>query len=126
MWDISRHQGCKDRPMSPLRYSWSPRCRQDWRGAVMLGALVAVTVLVSAPHSTAAGPLSSNAVKELRQALLLPVLNIEPNSLDLESRWRNLQRMVAGLHRVQDLREALLLPEWRDEDLDEPIAAVDR
>jgi HEAT repeat protein len=60
-----------------------------------------------------------DAVDALRQALKMT--GSQP-----EVRAEAMQRAVDALHGIPDLRRALVLPEWRDEDIDAPVAEIDR
>jgi HEAT repeat protein len=61
----------------------------------------------------------ADVVEELRRALKAP-------ARDLAARDASLQKRVEALRTINDLRRALLLLEWRDEDPEDGIAAVDR
>jgi HEAT repeat protein len=69
---------------------------------------------------------ASPAVEDLRRALAMPMSDAAAQVPDPEVRRRMLAARVAGLEGVADLRAALLLGEWRDEDADPVLAAIDR
>ena len=86
-------------------------------------AWLAFLIPVGSIH--AGPPLPSDPVQDLRTALCAPIENATPNSADLTARRLALQRRVAALCRLPELREALLLHEWRDGDVEEEVAAID-
>lgn len=61
----------------------------------------------------------ADAVKELRRALRQP-------AVDVKGRQTEIQSCVARICTTNDLAEALMLCEWRDCDVDDGVAAVDR
>jgi HEAT repeat protein len=84
-----------------------------------------VVLLYFAPHA-AAGEAPPALLVQLRWALKAPVLDSAANSKDLQLRRNGVQEAIAGLSRLPDLREALLLQEWRDDDADGEVAAIDQ
>jgi HEAT repeat protein len=82
-------------------------------------------LLVPLPAAHAQLPACLNPVQDLRLVLAAPISDTGPQSTELELRRQNLQRCAASLHRVPDLRDALQLNQWRDEDPDPAVAAID-
>jgi HEAT repeat protein len=68
---------------------------------------------------TLAEPIPADPVEGLRQALKAPVR-------DPELRDRSLRTWMERLRGLTELSQAAVLREWRDEDVDERVAAVDR
>jgi HEAT repeat protein len=66
-----------------------------------------------------AAPSGAGALEDLREALKVPVD-------DLRARDQELRRCTANLRTLGELSQALLLPEWRDEEIDPQVAGVDR
>jgi HEAT repeat protein len=66
-----------------------------------------------------AQPVTADPVEELRQTL-------KSCTRDPESRDRTLSAVVPLIQDIGDLRRALSLREWRDQDLEEKWAAIDR
>src|SRR5262249_39597168 len=94
---------------------------------VLVLALVPGLVLLVGRGRTAAGwAFFGNPVQDLRQALVRPIHDTGKNSEELAARKRNLWHCIAGLRNLKELRDALLLREWRDMDLDESLAEIDR
>jgi hypothetical protein len=89
-------------------------------------ALVLALAGVHCPCAPAGEPFSYNPVAELRLILQSPVRDTGPSSRDLELRQRLLRQQVDRLSQLPELRQALLLQEWRDDDPEESVAAVDR
>lgn len=89
----------------------STRLRIGWTIAM---AFVAVGRLAG---SVQAGPY--DPVEQLRRVLAVP-------SPDLAQRDRVLREQVQRLQGVRELGRALMLPEWRADDLDSHVATVDR
>ena len=84
-----------------------------------LAALLCLASIVSAETPP-------EALVQLRLALRMPVRDNSPNSKDVQLRRNAVQEAVAALSRLPDLREALLLQEWREDDAEEQVAAVDK
>jgi HEAT repeat protein len=84
----------------------------------------AVALLCALHGAPAAGPYAPDAVEELRNALKITVRD-SANRDELQYRKDLLEKRVKALT-LGDIRRALLLNEWRDEDSDEAVAAVDR
>lgn len=83
--------------------------------------VLAGTVLLALGLPAAArgqGP-EAEAVEALRLVLKAP-------AADLAERDRELRRKAQGLRTLGELRDALLLAEWRDEDANKQLAALDR
>jgi len=70
------------------------------------------------------GAAAADPIEDLRQALRIPIRD-STNKEELQARKALLEKR-ASLLTIGDLRRALLLTEWRDEDRDEAIAAIDR
>jgi HEAT repeat protein len=87
------------------------------RGQLRFPALTLVTFLCCVPAAQAQP--AGDPVEALRQVL-------KTGGHDLEARAGRLQEAVAALHSLGDLRRALVLQDWRDEDIDPKVAAVDR
>jgi hypothetical protein len=101
------------------------RCAGSGR-ALALVCLV-LTLLVAGFESARAGEaFAFDAVNALRLSLRVPVHEGEQGVRDLRLRRRTLEARVAALTRLPDLREALLLPDWRDEDANSDVADIDR
>jgi HEAT repeat protein len=82
---------------------------------------------LAASERTAAGwAFFGTPVQDLRQALASPIHDTGKNSEELAARKRNLWHCIAGLRNLKELRDALLLQEWRDMDLEESLAEIDR
>src|SRR5262249_49547025 len=113
--------------MSPPRFCSSLRAHGPTRvrgaGRLTLVAALAFGGMAAASDN---GPFTFHPVNDLRLALQIPVTDHAPHSKDLTLRRQTLERRVGALCRAPELREALLLTEWRDEDIDPLIAAVDR
>ena len=88
-------------------------------------SLIALLVICFAPRSSSAAvPYIADPVEALRQVLRTPIR--DPGNRD-ELLWRQEQlKARAKALGVGDLRRALLLQEWRYEDREEAIAAVDK
>src|SRR4051794_30988686 len=65
-----------------------------------------------------AQPLPADPVETLRQALKMP-------AHDLPARAQAVQQALEELRGIGELRRALALQEWRDEDIDSQVAGVD-
>jgi HEAT repeats len=81
--------------------------------------LVALGIILCANVSSLAQPAVRGPVEELRLTLSAPVSDPAKRDWDLKER-------IAALQSLGDLRRALILREWRDEDKDPKVAAVDR
>src|SRR5262249_14444498 len=86
--------------------------------------LIALLVLGVMLRAVAAESPVYNPVYELRQALQTPIAVTTPQGLS--ARGQMLQLRVAALCHPAELRDALLLEEWRDGDFDEALGGVDR
>jgi HEAT repeat protein len=64
-------------------------------------------------------------VDELREALRL-VIREPQNRDEREFRKRSLEKCIKALTRIDDLRRAMLLSEWRDNEVEESVAQIDR
>jgi HEAT repeat protein len=69
---------------------------------------------------------ANDPVEELRQALKVQVIDPGRNPDELRYRKKNLEDHIKRLHTAGDLRRALVLQEWLDEDTDRLTAAIDR
>jgi HEAT repeat protein len=85
-------------------------------------ALTACLVLFSLAPALLAAP---DPVEGLRQVLRVPVRN-STNRDELEYRQSALEKHSKAVTAIDDLRRALLLQEWRDQDRDELVARIDR
>jgi hypothetical protein len=95
-------------------------------GRIRVGLVVAALLsLLGAQTAAATEPFSYDPVHELRLVLKAPC-DTSPNAPGLEQRRQALHQRVAVLCRIPELREALLLQDWRDQDTEEAIAAIDR
>lgn len=106
-----------------------PRCVPPvvLHGPTLSRLAVFLALVLGIVHSVrAAEPRAVNPVAELRQTLKAPVFDGPTGALNLVPRQNSLQHCLAVLCRAPELREALLLQEWRSEDADERIATVDR
>lgn len=81
------------------------------------GLLVSL-VLMTAESLAWGQQTSPDPVEVLAQVLKSPVRNLQRREVALAAQ-------IDRLTRVDELRRALLLPDWRDQDPDEAIAAVD-
>src|SRR5438132_86245 len=79
-------------------------------------ALLAIACGIASSAARAAPP---DAVEELRQTLRVAVA-------DGEQRRRAVAEEIQALNDINDLRRAIELREWRDEDPDDRIASADR
>lgn len=68
----------------------------------------------------------SDPVEDLRQALKVAVRDPMKNPDELEYRQRSLTKKAEAIQSIGDLRRALQLQEWRDEDRDTKVADVDK
>lgn len=88
-------------------------------------SLSAVASLLLLASCTQAQPrLAMNPVEDLRGALLIDADPTKPE--DLRARRQDLEQRAAAVQSVADLRRALGLQEWRDEDTDVNLAEIDR
>src|SRR5262249_61754881 len=94
-----------------MRYA--ERLRTPFTRRPVVAALAALCGLLAAGPGRAADP-----VEELRQTLKAP-------TEDLAARDREVKQRLAMLRTVSELRRALVLGEWRDDDLEAGLAAVD-
>jgi HEAT repeat protein len=78
-------------------------------------------------HGAAASePILADRVEALREALATPVPQPATRPQELNLRREAIQRCAALLRGPAELRQALLLHEWLDDDQDETVAQVDR
>lgn len=96
--------------------------RECWRRAIW----VALAGLILATGRMAAAPPDEGPVGGVRQVLRAPVADPCADSPEVGRRREALRRASAALARPSDLAAALLLSDWRDEDVGEAVAAVDR
>jgi HEAT repeat protein len=80
---------------------------------------IALGIILCGNRSGLAQPAVAQPVEELRLALRAPLS-------DLAKRDSDLNELVGALEGPGDLRRALMLREWRDEDQDQRVAAIDR
>lgn len=99
--------------------------RRGGRGWMTGRAIVAALCVLLAGPAWAGWSFFSNPVKDLQQALAVPIRQPGKNSVELAERKRNLFRCVGQLRSLKELREAVLLQEWRDGDFDESVAQLD-
>lgn len=97
-----------------LRNRWS-------RGMGFLALFAAIWALETA----SAQRLPADPVEELKQALKVPVRD-PLNKEEQDFRRANLEKHAKSLKTLSDLRRALSLQEWRDEDRDASIREIDR
>lgn len=83
-----------------------------------LPALVLALIALDAAPRAWAQVFPRDPVDELRRVLRAPVR-------DPATRQRELTKRLSALHTIGEIRRALALQEWRDEDPDEKIAEVD-
>jgi hypothetical protein len=76
--------------------------------------------------AAAQGALARDGVADLRRVLVTPIGEPAAGSSGLDLRRQALTERVVALRGLPELRDALLLAEWRDEDVDQRVAAVDR
>jgi HEAT repeat protein len=104
-----------------------PRAARGAAARILRWALVRLILFFClTPATLGREPFSFSPVRQLRLALKIPVQDFEPNSKDLQLRQNSLQERVAALCLLPDIREALMLDEWRDDDTDERISSIDR
>lgn len=80
--------------------------------------LVLVLLLLALPAKAADWSRVDDSVERLRQALLM--------TEEASQRSQLVQQAVAGLQTCRELREALLLSEWRDRDDNQHLASMDQ
>jgi HEAT repeat protein len=83
----------------------------------LLATILAIALPSQVP--ALAGPVPAESVEELRLLLKAPVT-------DVSRRERAVSEQLKLVDGINDLRRAVALREWRDEDPDDRIAAVDR
>jgi HEAT repeat protein len=81
---------------------------------------------VFAPAVRADEQVSNSAVMDLRWALRAPINDRSTESADIQSRKCWVSYYASRLHRLPDLRDALLLRDWRDTDPDPTLAGIDQ
>lgn len=101
--------------------SWWKVTAMRFRGIVQ-----ATAFLVLAGGVLAADRFPPDPVQDLRDALKVPVRDPMKNQAELDFRMKNVGKRIDALKTLGDLRRALPLQEWRDEDREEAIAKVDR
>ncbi|MCS6849811.1 MAG: HEAT repeat domain-containing protein [Gemmataceae bacterium] len=84
--------------------------------------MAAVVIWVWAATSVAAQ--TADPIEDLRLALRV-VVRDSSNKAELAFRRQNLERHVQALRTISELRRAFSLQEWRDEDRDPLVAAID-
>lgn len=90
------------------------------------GLLQAAVFLTLAAGLMAADRMPGDPVQDLREALRVPVPDPMKNLPALEYRQKNVGKRIDALKNLGDLRRALVLQEWRDEDREDAIAKVDQ
>jgi HEAT repeat protein len=103
-----------------------PVMRLSARGGWLLPWLTILVAAVRGDARAAEEPFRFDPVTALRQALKVPLRDVTPDSPDLLARRQALQDRTAALCSLPELREALLLDEWRDEDPGTPLVAIDQ
>jgi HEAT repeat protein len=88
--------------------------------------VVLIAMAISSGGSLRADSLPADPVEDLRQALRIPVVDPLKNKAELEFRRENLTKKIEGLHTIGQLRRAIALNDWLDEDQAADVAAVDR
>ena len=91
-----------------------PALRRGLARFLAVASLLAVAVLRPAAPLSAGWSLFADPVGDLRKALAVAVHEGEKHPAGLAVRKRSLSRCAAGLRNLKELREALLLREWRD------------
>src|SRR5438045_9174830 len=87
--------------------------------------IVAVILLTIGAAAPASEPDLSPQVRELRDALHVPIAANVPEPVALQTRRQAISDIAARLCRLTDLRDALLLETWRDGDADTAVASID-
>jgi HEAT repeat protein len=91
-----------------------------------LGSVLGAAVLLLSWTATASSQRYANdPVEDLRQALKIGVIDSTGNPDELRFRRENLTKLIAKLRGPGDLRRALMLQEWLDEDQDEKVREID-
>src|SRR5947207_10206260 len=87
--------------------------------------VLALAAALCVPSTAPAQRLPADPVEEMRQALRVGVRD-PLNKEELDYRRANLDKRAKALRTLSDLRRALSLQEWRDEDRDQGIRDIDR
>jgi HEAT repeat protein len=116
----SRDHACYLEVRAMLLFRALPIIRIGWAGLI--------TIAVSLGQSAAARAqyYAGDPVEELRQTLKGYTTDLVRGPEKLAARKEALARNTADLRTIGDLRRALLLHEWLDEDQDRQLAQVDR
>jgi HEAT repeat protein len=88
-------------------------------------SITAIVAALISPATLSAQTGLSSAVRNLRDALHAPIAADVPESTALETRRQAISDSAVRLCRLVDLRDALLLDTWRDNDADLSVAAID-
>src|SRR5438128_1717523 len=89
-----------------------------------LGKIGTMVVALAALPALRAAPYGPDPVEDFRQALKTPVRD-PMNQEEIRFRRAQLEKRMKALT-IGDLRRALALQEWRDQDPDENVIGVDR
>lgn len=92
------------------------------------GRLVLVMALsmFGGTGSARADRFPPDPVEALKNALAVPIRDPERNKAELTAREKTLTELIAHLKTIGDMRRALTLLEWKDEDTEAAIGEVDR
>lgn len=101
--------------------SWWTVTAVRFRGICQAVAFLGLTAGIMAADRVAGDP-----VHDVREALRVPVRDPMKNPGELEYRQKNVGKRIDALKNLGDMRRAIVLQEWRDEDREEAIAKVDR
>lgn len=91
-----------------------------------LWAALATALLLAGTRPVQAQQLTHDPVESLRQVLKTAPLDPARNPQEVADRRAAISARLAQLRGVGDMRRALLLHEWLDEDQDPQVASVDR
>jgi HEAT repeat protein len=104
-----------------------PALIPNWLRHVSVGLLAVVTMAVMVPSPALAQQrYAGDPVEALRQALKVRLVDPARNPDELRYRKKNLEEHIERLRGPGDMRRALVLQEWLDEDTDRLTANVDR
>jgi HEAT repeat protein len=88
--------------------------------------IIAATAVLALMIAGLAQATPVDPVESLRQALRLAVRDSSKNPEELTFRRANLQKKLDGIKTIGEMRRALILQEWRDEDRDDKVVEIDR